>query len=547
VPHFSIRYGLIIDTPARPQGSQATSRVNLCYQHPLPALLTLFLIATIYGCGTALAASAPVASMPAAPTQAVPSDAGSAQAAPEAFVSHHKGVFGGVALNYTATVAGTFLTDTAGAVVADMVTVAYTRDSADASHRPVTFLYNGGPGSSSAWLHMGAFGPRRIELPSDAQNVGVAPYPLADNPASLLDVTDLVFIDPIGTGFSHALGSAKNADYWNLIADADSVTELIRTWLAKNRRENSPKYMVGESYGSERAAVVVHELQNGAPGKITFNGLILLGQDLDTTETQQTAGNDMPYVIYLPTYAATAWYHHKIDRTGRTFEGLLAEAREFARTDYAAALFAGSTIAPEELHRVAARMSQLTSLPQGLIEREGLRIGTAQFLRELLKDQGRILIRSDTRYSIATTETVFAKDQISDPPGVYEAFTAVGADYLRRELGVAGDRPYVLTADANWDYTLPDGINNQQTYHNVAPYVATAMRANPAMRMFVASGYYDMLAAFHSMERTVSHSGLPSDRITMKYYPSGHMIFLNKPSLEQLSADLRIFFRDVSR
>jgi len=176
-----------------------------------------------------------------------------------------------------------------------------------------------------------------------------------------------------------------------------------------------------------------------------------------------------------------------------------------------------------------------------------LRIGTGQFLRELLKDQGRILIRSDTRYSIATTETVFAKDQISDPPGVYEAFTAVGADYLRRELGVAGDRPYVLTADANWDYTLPDGINNQQTYHNVAPYVATAMRANPAMRMFVASGYYDMLAAFHSMERTVSHSGLPPDRITMKYYPSGHMIFLNKPSLEQLSADLRIFFRDVSR
>lgn len=481
---------------------------------------------------------------------AVMAQASLSDAMPKTFVTRHKGIFGGSPLPYTATAGETFITNSNGATVASIFTVAYTKDGVtDPPHRPVTFLFNGGPGSSAIWLHMGAFGPRRIEVPPDAQSAGLPPYPLSDNPSSLLDVTDLVFVDPVGTGFSRALGSAKNEDFWSLIQDADSVSGFIRDWLARNHRENSPKYLLGESYGSVRAAVVIRDLANDAPGKITFNGLILLGQDLDTSETQQTAGNDMPFVIYLPTYAATAWYYGKVDKIGHTFEGFLQAARDFARTDYQAALFQGSTISSSERQRVAARVAAFIGLPQALIERENLRIGTAQYLRELLKDEGKVLIRMDTRYSIASAESVNSRAPTGvNLPGIGEAFAAAGGDYLRRELGVTMERPYSVLAEiSRWDYTLPDGINNQQTYHNVAPYVATAMRANPGMRMFVGSGYYDMLAAFFSMERTVSHSGLPLDRITTKSYPSGHMIYLNKPSLQHLSADLRQFIAAGSR
>jgi carboxypeptidase C (cathepsin A) len=474
---------------------------------------------------------------------ALSSTATPAQVAPRMFVTHHKGVFGGTPMSYTAAAGETFITNAAGEPAASFFAVTYTKDGGtDPARRPVTFLFNGGPGSSTIWLHMGAFGPRRIDLPADATNAGLPPYPLTDNTESLLDVTDLVFIDTVGSGFSHALGAAKNEDYWNTIADADSVTSFIRMWLAANRRENSPKYLLGESYGSVRAALVIHNLQDSATGKITFNGLILLGQDLDTTETQQTAGNDMPYVIYLPTYAATAWYHGKIDRAGRTFEGFLQEAREFAITDYQAALFRGTSIAAADRARIAARVGSFTGLPQALIERENLRIGTAQYLRELLKDERKVIIRSDTRYVVDATEAVFDKGPVGDPPGVNEAFAAGGGDYLRRELGVGFERPYEIeSAVSKWDYTLPENMNGQQTYHNVAPLVAAAMRGNPAMKLFMGSGYYDLMAAVVSMERTASHSGLPAPRITLKYYQAGHMIFLNKASLQQLSADVRHF------
>ncbi len=470
-----------------------------------------------------------------------------APTAPMPAVTRHTGVFGGVPVHYTATAQWLAVSGPDGRGGARIFSVAYTKDGIDtALGRPVMFLFNGGPGSAAIWLHMGAFGPRRIDVPEEGVGAGVAPYGLKDNPSSLLDVADLVFIDPVGTGFSHAVGPSKDDDFWTLTADADSVSEFIRIWLATNRRENSPKYLLGESYGSVRAAVVIRNLQGGKPGKITFNGLILLGQDLDTTETQQTPGNDTPFVIYLPTYAVTAWYHGKIDRSDRTLDAFLEDAREFARGEYARALFLGSSISSDERKRVAARAAAFMGLPAALIERENLRIGTAQFLRELCKDDGKILIRSDTRYTVPATETVFEQGGVSDPPGLYEAFTAAGSDYLRSELRVVSDSPYVLLANAKWDYTLPDGLNHQQTYHNVAPFVATAMRANTGMRLFMGSGYYDLLAAFMSMERTATHSGLPLDRITMRTYPSGHMIFVSKPSLAQLAEDLRAFIRSGS-
>jgi len=487
----------------------------------------------------ALMMAAATSGVCAAPVENAP-----ASTAPPRFVTHQQGVFGGVTVKYTVTAGPTLIRDDEGQPLANFFAIAYTRDVAKGStpERPVTFLWNGGPGSASVWLHMGAFGPRRVAVPPDAQPAGVPPYPLEHNASSLLDVTDLVFVDPIGAGFSRPAGGHEVREFHTLIADGDSFARFMRTWLDANDRNNSPKYVIGESYGSVRAGLVVRNFSEGRAGKITLNGLILLGQDMDTTETQQTPGNDMPYVIYLPTYAAAAWYHGKVSHEGRTLDSFLDEARTFARTDLAAALFLGSAVSPEERSRVAARMAAFTSLPQELIERENLRIGTAQFIRELLRAEGRILIRSDLRYTVAATQTVSDIGGMGEPPGVPEAIAAGASRYFRHELGIDLDRPYIISQQPKWDYTLPDW-NNQQTYHNVAQYVATAMRANPSMRLFIGSGIYDGLAAILSGERTATHSGLPLERVTVKNYPAGHMIFLHEPSLEAMAADLRQFIR----
>ena len=464
---------------------------------------------------------------------------------PASFLSHGRGTFGGERVDYTVRSGETIVDMGPGKPAARMFTVAYTRTGVkDTAHRPVTFLFNGGPGSSSIWLHVGSFGPKRVRLPDGAEPIGVAPYAIEANPSSLLDVTDLVFIDPVGAGFSEAIPASENPRFANLIDDAQSFARFIGDWLIANGRANSPKYLLGESYGSVRAPLILRNLAAGDYAKVSFNGLILLGQDMDTTETQQSAGNDMPYVIYLPTYAMTAWQHGKIDRAGRSLEQIYAEASTFARTDYAAALFQGSSLPAAERMRIAVRMSALIGLPASLIANEDLRIGTAMFSRELLKDEHRLLIRSDTRFTAPATEA--ANDRVplgGDPPGLREAITAAGNSYLRGELGITLPRPYRVVAGGDWDYTLPDRANPQQTYHNVAPYVTAAMRDNPAMRMFVGSGYFDMLAAPLSAERTVNHSGLPRERITVRNYPVGHMIFISKPSLVALSADLRRFIR----
>jgi carboxypeptidase C (cathepsin A) len=457
------------------------------------------------------------------------------------FISHHQGTFGGSALKYTVTAGDLVVNDASGAPLATFFTVSYTQDSARPS-RPVTFLWNGGPGSSSLWLHMGAFGPRRVDLPANAVPAGVPPYPLVDNASSLLDVTDLVFVDPVGAGYSRPAGQHQAQEFYNIIADGDTFTSFIRAWLDTNGRNNSPKFVLGESYGSVRAGVVVRALSGGNPSTITLNGLILLGQDMDTTETQQTPGNDMPYVIYLPTYAAAAWWHGKVSHEGRTLTTFLQEARDCARTELGPALFLGSAISPAERSKVAAHMAALIGLPQALIERENLRIGTAQFVRELLRAEGRVLIRSDMRYTVAAMAAVFDQGGAAEPPGVPEAIAAGGAQYFRKELGIDMPMPYSVAPEPKWDYTLPEG-NQQQTYHNVTPYVATAMRANPAMRLFLGSGIYDGLAAIHSAERTASHGGLPLERVVVEHYPAGHMIFLEKAALESLANDLRTFIR----
>jgi len=466
--------------------------------------------------------------MPAAPAPA-----------PREFVSRHEGVFGGRKIAYTAT-AGDTIVKLENGKMARIFAFSYVQNDRKDPNRPVTFVFNGGPGTASVWLHMGAFGPRRVKLPDDNASAGLPPYTLENNADSLLDVTDLVFIDPVGAGYSRAIPPTDDGKFYNLIDDADSFTQFVQNWRIRNGRQNSPLYILGESYGSVRAGVMVRNLRRGV-AKIVPNGVILLGQDMDTTITQQTPGNDMPFVLYLPTYAVTAWYHNKVPRNGRTLEQVYAEAREFAYKDLQSALFLGSALPASERTRIAARMAEMTGLPQALIERENLRVGTAVFLRELLRDERRILIRSDTRFTTPATEVYHDKEAITDVPGLVEAFQSAGAAYYRQELGVTLPDLFDLDGPETWDYSLPDGINVQQTYHDVTPYVAAAMRDNPGMRLFFGSGEYDLMAAPLSVERNYTHGGIPLDRVTAKTYPAGHMIFISKSSLGKLSKDVRDF------
>ena len=258
--------------------------------------------------------------------------------APNVSVTRHKGVFGGKAISYTATTGETYLKDKDGKPLAAIFATSYVKDGGDGS-RPITFLYNGGPGSGSLWLHMGAFGPKRVVLP-DAQDDGAPPYPLVDNAESLLDVTDLVFIDPVGTGFSHALGDKDPKDYWGVSADAKSIAQFIRLWLNDNGRWSSPKYIGGESYGTTRSVALINELE-GTYNDVAVNGIILISTILDFGATAEVQGNEMPYIINLPSMATTAWYHKKMGNPPATVAQAAQQARAFAIGPYAAALLRG--------------------------------------------------------------------------------------------------------------------------------------------------------------------------------------------------------------
>ena len=259
-------------------------------------------------------------------------------------ISKHTGKFNGQTVKYTVTAGDTHLKNDKGEAVASIFSIAYTKDGVkDARTRPVTFMFNGGPGSASIWLHMGVFGPKRIDVPSDAMNAGAAPYDVIDNPLSLLDVTDLIFIDPVGTGYSKIIGKGEGKDFWGLNEDAKSISQFIQRYVTKNQRWNSPKYVGGESYGTTRTAALVKELQQGY-NSMALNGLILISSILDFQSIDGAPANDDPYVSFLPTFAAVAWYHGKVDKTGRTLDSFIEEARNFAINEYSVALLKGNRL-----------------------------------------------------------------------------------------------------------------------------------------------------------------------------------------------------------
>ncbi|MHB1592692.1 MAG: S10 family peptidase [Streptosporangiaceae bacterium] len=423
---------------------------------------------------------------------------------------------------------------------AEIFVVAYTADlgeDADPAGRPVTFAFNGGPGSSSIWLHLGLLGPRRV-LMGDAGDLLPPPYGLADNPQTLLRHSDLVFIDPVSTGFSRAVKGGKPGDFHGFGGDIESVGEVIRLWTTRNDRWMSPKYLCGESYGTTRASALARHLQERYG--LYLNGLMLISAFLDGGSTEFTPGNDAPYVNYLPTYAAIAHYHGR--HGDRPLAQVLEQAEEYADGEYPRVLALGSRLPAPERAQAVATIAALTGLSPDYVDRVDLRPEHVRFLTELLRDERKVVGRIDGRFT--GWDTDYGRERWSSDPSI-DAITGPYAaalnHYVRAELGYACDLPYeVLTSRVHpWSYS-----EFEAQHLHVLDKLAEAMRVNPHMRVHVACGYYDAATPYRSAERDTAHLAIPAElaaNIEYAYYEAGHMMYLHEPSRLDQSARLAAF------
>jgi carboxypeptidase C (cathepsin A) len=466
-----------------------------------------------------------------------------AKVEPLVSVTKHSGTFGGQRVAYTATASDTFLKDDKGNPRARIFSVSYVKDAPE-PNRPVTFLFNGGPGSGSLWLHMGAFGPKRVAIPNDGRDDGAPPYRLIDNPDSLLDVTDIVFIDPVGTGFSTALGDTDPKEFWGVTKDAKSVAQFIRQWLSDNGRWNAPKFLGGESYGTTRTAAVVNELE-GTYNDVSLNGLLLISTILDFGAQAEVPGNEMPYVLMVPSMAVTALYHGKTTpaASGPGPDALAQEARAFATNEYLPALMKGSALVGEERARIRSKLARYTGLSEQYLENADLRVTPGRFYKELLRDRGLVVGRLDARYTGKDYDNA-GEEPDNDPSfyGIDGSYTAALNAYVRQELKFSPERQYVTIGGVrDWDWDLPGNGGESRYYKNVAPYIGRALRENSGLRVLVAQGWYDFATPFFGAEYSLTRTGIPTDRIEYTRYDAGHMMYVNETDLSKLSRDIRGF------
>ena len=466
---------------------------------------------------------------------------------PVLFESSHKGVFGSERLSYRVEAGETHINNAEGEPAASLFTISYIKENAGAQ-RPVTFVFNGGPGSASVWLHLGLLGPKRAEVASDADaDDGAAPYTLVDNPLSILDLTDLVFIDPVGTGYSRAIGSGENKDYWNEEGDGGSISELIRIWISKHKRWNAPKYLIGESFGTTRAAYIANQLTTGDVD-IALNGLVLISQALDYEGSTSVHDNVYSYITYLPSMAAAAQYHGRAG-AGIPQDQFLNEARAFARDEYGPALWKGDRLSAQERTRIRDRLAYFTGLAPDYIETSNLRILMPRFQKELLRDKGVAIGRLDGRYMGDEADDIAeTPDDDVSSYAISSAYSALLNQYLSNDLNVEMDRAYMISSEdagEQWDFRdVPEGEYWEPHYLNVGRQLTTAMRRNTSLKVMVANGYYDMITPFFDAEITFARYGIPQERVAMTYYQGGHMMYLNEGALEALSVDIRSFYAD---
>jgi len=415
----------------------------------------------------------------------------------------------------------------------------------DPAERPLTFVFNGGPGSSSVWLHMGGLGPKRVNLNEDG-SAPEPPYGYSDNPHTWLDQTDLVFIDPMMTGYSRPAGDTDKKAFLGFEPDLALVGEFIRLYLTRYERWASPKFIAGESYGTTRASALSHYLQERYG--LYVNGLMLISSVLDFSTIIGARGNDLAPLTVLPTMAATAWYHQQVDAQYETLEDLLVEVEKFAMNDYALALLKGDALTEEEKGRIIDQLHAFTGLDTAYLADVHLRLSVGSFNKELLRDQG---------YTVGRLDSRFKGVDYSDDGGAYEydpsydrviygPFTTALYDYLRRDLGYKNDLPYeILTGRARpWPY----GRTGANRYVNVAEMLRQAMSKNPDMKVWIASGYYDMATPYFATDYTLDHMFLRDglkDNVQMTYYPTGHMVYIHQPSLVRLKQHLKTFIEEA--
>jgi carboxypeptidase C (cathepsin A) len=468
---------------------------------------------------------------------------------PKKFVKQHKMKIGAEDVAYTTTSEEIFLKDAAGKNTASFFTIAYTKDGARADERPVTFVFNGGPGSASLWLHFGLVGPKLIDIPSDASDPGAPPYKLRDNPSTIFRATDLVFVDPIGTGYSHAMGEKKDEDYWGYDEDADSVADFIRAFITQHSRWNSPKYILGESYGGIRSALLVPRLQSDLG--VGLNGIVLISPALNMgTLPFITAGNDLAFATHLPALAATAYYHHKLPDQWADLATLLRETEKFAGTDYLVALFQGDHLPKADQEHIADQLHRYTGLSKQYILRSNLRINAIRFTKELLRDEGKSVGLLDGRYVQDELDDV-AEYPDSDPFNAKTGpiYISLFQSYLRNELGVDFDKRYLpQSGDANQKWKRPANRRGAFAgFVDVTGALAQGTKDNEALRVFAAAGYDDLTTSYYATRYMLEHSGIDSDRLTIKDYNGGHMMYLYRPSGDALSNDIVAFINAGGR
>jgi carboxypeptidase C (cathepsin A) len=431
---------------------------------------------------------------------------------------------------------------------ASMFYVAYFKSDNKGAERPVTFLFNGGPGSSTVWLHMGAFGPKRV-VTADDTHTPAAPYSLVNNEYSLLDVSDLVFVDAPGTGFSRISGKDREKAFYGVDADAEAFADFISQFLGKYGRWNAPKYMFGESYGTTRSAVLSNVLETERD--VDFNGVILLSQilnfDFNADTPQFNPGVDLPYQLVLPTFTASAWYHHKLPDAHPDLPALLAEVEHFSMTDYAQALGAGSTLAPEQRQAVATKLHQYTGLTVEYIEKADLRINAGEFEKSLLDDTDTTTGRLDTRFSGPTFDPL-SKEAEYDPQSaaISSAYVSVFNDYVRKELKFGENRVFKPEIDIrSWNMLhQPPGAPQLPQAANVMPDLAIAMKYNPDLKVLLNAGYFDLATPFYEGVYEMQHLQIPAKlqkNIEFKFYESGHMVYAHEASLKALHENVAAF------
>ncbi|HET6347795.1 MAG TPA: peptidase S10 [Candidatus Krumholzibacteria bacterium] len=440
---------------------------------------------------------------------------------------------------------------------ASMFYVAYFKNGAEATKRPVMFLFNGGPGSATVWLHMGAFGPRRV-ITADDSHTPAAPYDIVNNDYSLLDVADLVFIDAPGTGFSRIAGKNAEKSFYGVDADAHAFAEFITAFLSRYGRWNSPKYIFGESYGTPRAAVLVNMLQGGYA--LDINGVVMLSQilnfDLSVDDAESNPGMDLPYVVALPTYAATAWYHHKLPGDApATLDAFLDEVKAFASGEYATALLKGAQLSDDERKAMAEKLHGYTGLPVAYILKANLRIDGGEFEKNLQDDTDTTTGRLDSRFSGPTLDPL-SKEAEYDPQSaaIASAYVSAFNEYARKTLKFGHDRTYKPFAGLwrKWDFhhSQPGQFGGGDLgVCNTMPDLAMAMKFNPGLKVLLTGGYFDIATPFYEGWYEMQHLKIPAklqSNITYHYYQSGHMVYAHQESLKAIHDDVAAFVRSTN-